>query len=249
MVRQNLTLFKHLIHRQAEKTKHYFQVARKTYQAFVNTHTGELRFAELDKEITSSKDWHPIVIQLRPAEGGAFEVLEKEGKESFDCAVLEAKAYAMLTKTMHILNQLSYHPKQGKNPFWILRHVAQIDMLLSEQEEGEKNLVHNAWHPVDRKRAEKLLLGRPPGTYLFRKSEYASELEDAINENRSHPVTCITLTYRNWEEKISEKTLLFSDGSWMVFNDNVKLKGPWYPTVKALIASFEKELDQPLYTT
>lgn len=246
LVRHNLTLFKHLIHRQAENRERYFQVARKSYKAFINVKTGELRFEELEEKPLTSREWCPLVIQLRPDGEGAFEVLEDEGKDSFNCGLLEPKAYALLTKTMHILNQLSYDPKHGKNPFWVLRHVAHIDFLLSEQEEGERSLIHSAWHSVDRNEAEALLLKMPPGTYLFRKDSFAGLLEDAINESRSQPISCITLTYREWEEQIAEKTLVYCDEQWMLYNDDPSLSGPRFSSIKELLASLGDALNRPL---
>jgi len=246
LVRHNLTLFKHLIHRQAEKTERYFQVARKAYQAFINIHTGELRFADLEKKFAASSDWLPIVIQLRPDDEGAFEVLQSEKESSFDCSKLEPRAYALLTKTIHILNQLSFDPKQGKNPFWILRHVAHIDFLLSAEEEGERNLIHNAWHSCNRQEAEYLLRDMAPGTYLFRKDEYASLLEDSINESRAKPVTCLTLTFRDWGEKICDKTLIYCEEKWMFYNDDLKLRGTRYESVKELLSTLGERLIRPL---
>ena len=66
-IRRNLALFKHLINRQAKKTKKYFRFAKKSYRAFVNRKTGELIFFELKKDKkVPSKDWTEIRIQLRP---------------------------------------------------------------------------------------------------------------------------------------------------------------------------------------
>lgn len=246
LVRANLTLFRHLIHRQAEQAERHFKVARKSYDAFVNVFTGELRFKDLEIDFQPSRDWCHILIQLRPDSEGAFEVLQPEHGEVFDCLTLKPEAYQQLSKTMRLLNQLSYDPKNGRNPFWILRHLAHIDFLLSHQEEGERNLIHNAWFECDREGAEKLLEKLAPGTYLFRKGAFASLLEDSINEERERPVTCITITYRDWEKKIGEKTLVHSDGEWIIFNDDINLRGPRYTSVKDLISSMGDLAIRPL---
>jgi hypothetical protein len=245
-VMRNLSLFKHLILRQAKKKDH-FRVAKKVYKGYVNRHTGELSFADFnEKKEYPSTDWKPILIQLRPEEEGAFEVLSEEEDASFDCQRLEKQAYAIFTKTLHILNQLSYDPKHGKNPFWVLRHLAQLDFVLSEELEGERNLVHSAWHLIDRSEAEQLLKNEPPGTYLFRKDDYATLLEEALNESFAEPVTCITLTYRGWEGKISERTLVFCDGKWILFNDDPTLSGPKFENVKDLLSTMSEEISKPL---
>lgn len=246
-VHKNLALFRHLIHRQAEKPNRFYQVAKKTYKAFVNCNTGEMRFEDLDKKRSYPKgEWKPILIQLRPSEEGAFEIISPENAEAFGCEDLKEEAYVLLTKTIHILNQLAYDPKQGKNPFWVLRHIAHVDFVLSEEEEGQRNLVHDAWHNIDREYAEYLLKWTEPGTYLLRKDEFAQILEDCLNETLPDPVTCITLTYRDWKEKISEKTLIFKDQKWLFYNNDPDLTGPNFDTVKELLATMEKELKRPL---
>jgi len=244
-VHQNLALFRHLIHRQAEKRSRFFRKAKKTYFAFVNCNTGEMAFADLDKERKFSKDWKPLTIKLRPTDEGAFEVIGADGL--FKCEELSKEAYRLFTKTMHILNQIAYDPRKGKNPFWVLRQVAHVDFILSEEEEGERNLIHRAFHNVDRVEAERLLERRAPGTYLFRKGEFAEILENELNKELSEPVVCITLTYRDWEEKVAEKTLVFDKGKWSFFNDDVELGGKSYGTVKELLSVMRKELGSPLF--
>ncbi|NGX36979.1 MAG: hypothetical protein K1000chlam2_00125 [Chlamydiae bacterium] len=247
-VRRNLALFKHLIHKQAEKTGRYFQVAKKSYRAYLNCETGELRFADLQKKHLSEGVWKTIVIQLRPDIEGAFEVYAEGNLESFDCEALQAGAYEVFSKTLHILNQLSYDPKHAKNPFWILRHIAHLDFFVTHEDEMKRNLVQEAWHSVDREYAEYLLTDEPPGTYLFRKGEFAQILEDNLNENREEPVICITLTYRDWEEKISERTLVFTEDHWVVFADDMMLSGKNFGSVRELFESMATQLSKPLLT-
>lgn len=246
LIRNNLTLFRHLIHRQAEKTEKHFKIARKAYEAFVNIHTGELCFKELDNEFTPSREWCHVLIQLRLDCKGAFELIQPEHKEVFNCFDFEPKAYVQLSKTMALLNQLSYDPKNGHNPFWILRHMAHIDFLLSYQEEGKMNFIHDAWYACNRLEAEKLLKNLPVGTFLFRKGSSASLLEDLINQTRKSPVSCINITFRSDEKKIGEKILVYCDGKWIVFDDDIKLQGPHFSTLKKLIDSLGTLASQPL---
>lgn len=246
-VRRNLELFRHLIHRQAEKANRFFQVAKKTYKAYVNCHTGQLRFSDLEKKKKPlGKDWKPILIQLRPNEEGAFEVVSGDNKEVFDCKQLDEEAYSLLTKTIHILNQLSYDPKQGKNPFWILRHISHLEFVLSEEEEGQRNLIHDCWHDINREEAEYILADKNPGTYLFRKDEFAQILEDTLNEEVAEPVVCITLTFCDWEGKICDRTLVYQDVRWQFYNDDPDLCGARYDNVKDLLHTMRDELTNPL---
>jgi len=246
-VHRNLLLFRHLIHRNAEKMNRFFRRAKKTYLAYVNCKTGEMRFEDSGKKSSMSKEWKPIVIQLRPSEGGgAFEVEAPDTLGEFPCQDFSKEAYALFTKTMHILNQIAYDPKHKKNPFFILRQVAHVDFVFSEEEEGRRNFVHEAWHNVDRLEAEHLLKREKPGTYLFRKDEFAKNLEDSFNEEVTDPISCITLSYRDFEDKICEKTLVFKAGKWLFYNDDVDLKEECFDTVKELLATMEEQLNAPL---
>ena len=246
-VRRNIELFRHLIHRQAGKAKRFFQTARKTYKGYVNCKTGQFRFSELEKNEVLSKEWKPIVIQLRPSEEGAFEVITPDQEDQFDCSQFDEKSYALLTKTLHVLNQLAYDPKHGKNPFWVLKHIAVLDLGTAEEDESERNFIHEAWHQVDRFNAEYLLSKREVGTYLFRKDEFAQILEDILNENRTTPITCITLTFRDWDKKIGEKTLVYKENQWLFFNDDTTLSGKTYPSVRDLLASLGNIIKKPLF--
>ena len=100
-----------------------------------------------------------------------------EDDSSFDCSQLEKKAYEVFAQTLQTLNQLSYDQKHSRNPFWILRQICQIDFMMTEEEEGQRNLIEDAWYDINREYAEYLLKDLAPGTFLFRKDEYASYLK------------------------------------------------------------------------
>lgn len=247
-VRQNIELFKQLINRQGQKGEEVFQAAKKGYKAFINRKTGELRFSELNEKTGLSEDWKAVVIQVHPKEeAGVFEVVAVDEKGTFDISQLGKEAYSLLAETFRVLNQLAYDPQHRKDLFWVLRQIAILDFVISEEEEGERNLIHDAWYSVDRIEAEKLLSGTEVGTYLFRKDEYAKDLEDTLNQTFPYPVTCITLTYCDENEKISEKTLVYAEGTWRFYDDDTTLSGQSYENVKALLATQGKKLKFPLY--
>lgn len=245
-VQRNLTLFRHIMHRQSEKRSRFFHKAKKTYRAFVSCDTGELFFQDLFKDTLPPEHCRSIVIQLRPDQSGAFEVVSPEHGEYFECEGFSKEAYALFTKTLHILNQISYDPTKQNNPFWVLRQVAHLEFLLPEQAEGRRNLVYEAWHAVNRLQAEKLLKNSPPGTYLFRKGEFCVLFENELNESLSEPIECITLTYRSFQDKICEKTLVCKNGKWRFYNDDIDFDQPGYDSVKLLLDSMKEELSEPL---
>jgi hypothetical protein len=246
-VHKNIALFRHLILKQIEKRKEeFYQIANKAYRAFVNCKTGELSFPDLEKKRIFSSEWKPIIIQLHPNGMGAFEIIAPEKEEVFGCEDFSKKAYALFTKTIHILNQIVYDPKQGNNPFWVLRQLANIEFLLSEEEEGKRNFIHEAWHQVDREEAEQLLMHAPIGTYLFRKDPFAELLEDQLNEEGTEPVLCLTLSYRIDEDKIAEKTLVLKAGKWRFFDDDIDLSSKGFDTVTQLVQTLASEVKFPV---
>lgn len=246
-VRRNIEMFRQLVHRQGQKREQLLQSIEKGYKAYINCKTGELRFAELQKGQYPAEEWKAIIIKLHPNKEGAFEVIGVDGESSFDLSHLNAIARALLIHTFRTLNELAYHPRHVRDAFWIMRQIANIDFILSDQEEGERNLVHDAWYNVDRLEAEKLLSGKQFGTYLFRKDDFAKDLEDSINEESSVPVTCITLTYTDKDQKISEKTLVYKDCKWLFYDDDPTLSGPGFETVRELLDNKARMLQEPLY--
>lgn len=245
-VRQNIELFKRLVQRQSKARAKFIQAAEKGYKAYINCQTGDLKFPDLDKGQYPQDQWKAIVIQLHPQKEGAFEVAGSDEEGVFDLSKLSSDAYTMLAQTLCTLNQLAYDPKHARDLFWILRQLAVVDCMLSEQDEGERNLVHAAWYNVDRVKAEALLSNEEMGTYLFRKDEYARDLEEALNKTFPFPITCITLTFCSYEGKISEETLVYREGKWLFYDDDPTLSGDGYENVKELLAAQGDRLTRPL---
>jgi len=249
-VRRNIALFKHLVDHQAVQEKaRFYQLAGKAYKAFLNCKSGELRFFDLEKQDLPKGEWKSIQILFQPSKGeGAFSVSSEE-KGSFSCEELNPGAYALFTKTLHILNQICYDPKQEGNPFWVLRQITDLDFELTKEEEGKQNLLQEAWHDINREEAEKLLQKHPMGTYLFRKGQFAQSLELVLNRNFPVPIRCFTLTLSDWGGRISERTLIWKDEQWLFYNDDPTLSGPAFGTTQELLATLGDQLQKPLFAT
>lgn len=213
-VRRNIELFRQLVHRQGQKREVLIENIKKGYKAYLNCQTGELRFTRPK----GHEEWKSVILLLHPGKEGAFEVASEGKNPAFDLSELTPDAEKLFSKTVKTLNELAYHPKHARDAFWILRQIASVDFVISDQEEGVRNLVHDAWYNVDRVEAENLLGGKPFGTYLFRKDEFAQDLEDSLNESSSSPVTCITMTYTEKKGKILRKRLFIKreSGSFMM---------------------------------
>lgn len=247
VVRNNIALFQHLIKRFLKKRKLQYLTAKKAYKAFLNCKTGQLKFADLEEIKQLSNEWKPVIIQLHSIENeeGVFEVVAVKDPKEFPYKDLNAEAHMRLARTIHILNQISFDPKRGKNLDLILRRIAQLSFEFIELEEHQKNIIYEAWHNVDRIEAENLLKNSSVGTYLFRKDIFAQTLEEELNKKFSEPVICITLTFKELEEKVSDKTLVYKNGIWLIYNDDPTLEGRVFSTVKDII-SIMKNVKKPL---
>lgn len=251
IVRHNIELFKKLILRQLEKNDKQIKILKKAYVAYINKKTGEIRFADLEKAPLKEKDWKVIHFRMRlpeHPEEGIFEIGEGVDQDQiFEYAELGALAYQALAETVKTLNMLAYPSAKLKNVERIFQEFSELEIESSEEKRERSDLVHEAWHQVDRIQGEKLLADLPVGTYLFRKDKYAATLEARLNAHNSHPIKCITLTYSEWDGKISEKTLVCKAGHWLVYNDDLELRGPTYPTIESLLESLDEVLSKPLF--
>jgi hypothetical protein len=231
VVRHNVELFRTLVKKRMEKKAKQLQALTKSCHAFIHRQTGEMRFEELEEGALSGKEWKKIDLYLKD---GEFEV--GDGQERFDVVDLNLAAFRALAETVKTLNVLA-HP-QAHNPKRLFQEISELEL---EETQSKKELIHDAWHQVDRVGAEKLLARRPVGTYLFRQDDFAADLEEQLHAK------CITLTYSEWDGKISEKILVCKDGQWRFFNDNLDCLGSAYPSVESLLQTMGSLLREPLY--
>ncbi len=252
VVRHNIELFKLLVRKQIEKNEKLILMMKKSYDAVIHRKTGEIRFVELDNEHTAGKDWKVIRIRMHipeHLEEGFFEISEGGAKElSFEMGDLGPDALHALSETVKTLNQLAYPAAKLKNAERIFQELSELEIESGIEKKKKRDLIHEAWHQVDRIQAEKLLNDCPVGTYLFRKDEFASLLEAELNaQHPDHPIKCITLTYSEWDGKITEKTPVLNEGKWYLYNDDLQLGGPSYPSIESLLKTMNNVLTQPLY--
>lgn len=251
-VRHNIELFKKLVRKQMGKKEKLVHIIKKSYVAFINRITGEIRFAELDEEIVKGTDWKAISIRMRipeHREEGVFEILEGDNKEEqFDTTDLNPIAYRALAETVKTLNRLAFPSSKLKNVERIFQELSELEIEPNSEKKTSRDLIHDAWHQLDRIEAEKVLNDYPIGTYLFRKDEFAALLEAELNAKHSdHYIKCITLTYSEWDGKVSEKTLVLKDHHWQFYNDNLEIDGHAYPSIESLLKTMDEILRDPLY--
>lgn len=238
-VKRNLALFKHLVQKVERFKMPFHQAAEKTYKAYLHKKTGAILFEEMiEQQGSLSGEWKDIEIEIAPAQEEPFCIYEKDTGKSFAYKDLTTQAQAVVAKTIHILNELCHDVKKENTHFWILRQVSKLDLELFDEEGGKKSLIKAAWFQGTREEAEKKLMVRPRGTYLFRKGAFATALEENLNRNFSMPISCFSLTYSIGENGISEKIVVNKDGAWLIYNDDPNLSGPSFPTVEELLANW-----------
>lgn len=253
IIRHNIELFKKLVLKQMMKQEKLQQTASKTYAAFINRKTGEIRFADLEKEKASSSgsEWKAINVRVRIPEfieEGIIEIIDGDREEnSFFTQDLDPLAYRALAETIKTLNVLARPSAKLKNVERIFQELSELEIEPSFEKREKKDLIHESWHQVDRLGAETLLSGLPVGTFLFRKDEAAIALEAQLNALRRRPIKCVTLTFSEWEDKFTDKTIVFTDDGCLFYNDDLTLSGTTYPTISALLETMDDFLARPLY--
>lgn len=255
-VRQNIELFKKLIARRSQKAA-TTSIKEQIYTAFINRTTGAMHFPELDVDeppgsgetFLNSKIWKAIEIRIKKheKEEGIFEVAEEETNwRCFRCDDMEPPAYKVLVETMNTLNLVSKKFQAQLQMGKMVRELTALEIESIAAVLSGKDIIHEAWHQVDRIEAEKLLSDQIEGTFLFRKDSYAYVLEEQLKEQYQINIKCVTLTFLEEEGKVTDKTLVAKDGNWLIYDDDPNLSGPSYPTIYGLLEKIKHILKAPL---
>lgn len=249
-IRKNILLFKELLRLHLMESGP--ELDQDIYEAFIHRKTGEIQFPEIssDESLFSEKEWKPILVQIHPLypqEEGVFEVVEAHGSaELFHVNDLLPAAYKIVAETMKTLNRLSTFLPQQEGVEGLIQEFIELDIESPTPTTEKRDLVHEAWHQTDRLGAEAILKDAPVGTFLFRKDQYAALLEKKLIEEHKHRIKCITVTYKEGEGKISEKTLVTSDHKWQVYNDDPSLSNAPFVSIYSLMDTMKEQLKMPL---
>lgn len=235
-VGKNIALFKKAAEKLIDqKRESSFQ--DRGLKGFVNSVTGEIYFGERSDE--SSDKWKPISLFI--GEEGDFLVIGID-ESQFAIRDFFPSAYRSMIETVRILN-VTLQLIQGRfNPELLLKQLDLMEIAIS------KDIVHDAWHQIDRIEAEKILVKEIPGSYLFRKDEFAALLEDQLLLRHQMLIKCITLSYLDRNSKVVEKTVVRKENRWLFYNDDPSLNGPLFPDIFALLESLGDELKLALLT-
>ncbi len=234
-VGKNIELFKRAIEKLGVQNQVRPGFEKTGLHGFVNCVTGEICF-EPQVQTTSEK-WKPIYLYV--SEEGDFLVIGVD-EAQFSLDDFFPSAYSSMIETVRILNYV----------LQLLQGRADVDLLLKQLSGLEiaisKDIIHDAWHQVDRIGAERLLEKQVSGTYLFRKDEYAAILEDQLMVQHKMPIKCLTLSYIDKKSRVVDLTVVKKEDRWLYYDDDPSLTGPLFPDVVALLDSRGSDLNLAL---
>ena len=247
-VRRNIEIFKIILKRASHSTQQT-EKHSEDFRAFVHRLNGEVRFVDLSSEPIDSKDWVVISFHFSlPKKDGDLASFEVSGSEyslfSWDGFCPEALSILKETvKTIQLMAKFLPYIQSLNATF---RELSQVNLDSFLDEIPTKDLIHEAWCQVTRQECERLLKQKPSGAFLFRQDEFASILESQLTRSHKRPTKCITLTYLDAKRRVVDFTLVKRKGGWIVYNDDPRLRGEIYPTVKSLLSSFDSALTVPI---
>jgi len=252
-VRHNVALFKQLLEKVdtvSPKPSSLEATGVKTFHAFVHRMTGDLAFPELaqEKKLLHDKTWKPMTLSLIVEEKETTFEVEEEGKipSAFRYDDLFPAARRILAETIHVLNTVAKQVGEPKSLDLLCKKIAQLSIEELSFSIPGKDIVHEAWHQLDRIETEKLLLTQPVGTFLFRKGEYTATLSEELQQKHPEEIRCFTLSYLEPEDKIVDLTIVKKGDRWFIYNDDPSLPEPSYPSIQGLLESLKAVLKLPL---
>jgi len=215
----------------------------RNYAAFLNKHTGALRFIlSWDRELylRDKSDWIQIDLVAEDQE----ETIRFHVKRPKD---LQPLVEEILSEMLSILNELASLYAIGKESSSekdLLEHLSEIEF-----EQGEESIEKMpGWvGKLRRLQAEKKLIDHPPGSYLIRYVDdgVAEELS-AINQMK---VKTYVVTFVEPEGKISDILLLNTERGWTICRDESDLRSSLYkfhPTLLGLLSSIKDKVVTPI---
>jgi hypothetical protein len=231
-VRRNLHLFKQIVHRSKKAENERY----KTFSGFVHRQSGAMVFY-YGKDL-SDREWKAIDISIDLDHHAVFAYEKGKNEKIFECGDLTPLAYRVMSETLHILDKLSHEA-------FDLKELSYFELDPSIEATESHDLIHEAWHQVDRKETEKLLANQAIGAYLFRKDEYAAILEQELTTAHKTPIRCVTLSYVDAKRVVRDCTLVKFCTDWQIYQDP-RLSALAYSSIKSLIEAFEPQLGKPL---
>jgi hypothetical protein len=241
---------------EAKREKRGAALIEKSYKAFLNRKTGKLLFADDFKDQIDflSHDWKELSIDY------AFDPLtesfhaiayeSEDASEAFQLSGLSPVAVGVIKSTIHTLNKLSSLVRgTGSDLITKIKALCKLQMDVGSIEK-DKSILISAWHSLDRVGAEKMLQGKPDGTFLFREDYFAKLLSAQLTQQYGKEVKCVTLTLLEPENKVSDFTFVHLDHLWRWYDDALFCNVTGFKQIEDLLNTcFKDRAKHPLYHT
>lgn len=231
------------------------------YQAIINKKTGDIRFIEYFKELDEiyrrlkeegldEEDWKIVrlTVDEREQEKKQSFSMKEEDDEDLKEEDLEPLAKRVAHETLQVLNQKGEEIK--KRPRTGRLENAVLDDLSSLHEEHKGPIEESeAWMGhISRQDVEVLLIGKSPGTFLFRKGDATTDaIEKRLSEEEGKPLHCYVLTLVEENDKFTDFLILEKEGCWMIYHDipELQLEEKGYPTIPDLLDHLKEKAKYP----
>jgi len=220
---------------------------QRKYKALVNRSTGKIRFAQKMSAfephisgITGRKDEPGDLLEIyltvsKGENGGHFEALNKQG-QPIKRGDITPYAQRVLNEMVTILNAKAKFFKRDLGEMLIEEVI--LDDLSSIQLTPQEVQIEDlpGWMgSLNRIDAEKILSGRPLGTYLFRFGDEIALLSTFhFAEENFLSVYPYLITVVEEDDKISDILLLQTNKGWVCYHDDPDLKDPSYQFFSSL---------------
>ncbi len=251
VVRKNVEIFKIILKRVSQLYETGSKADKTTQSVLVFLHRmrGEIRFFDHYAETLDPGEWTCVRFQFSPSDLSqeSFSLdISNVNEKHFCWEDLQPEAFSNLKETINTIRFISKFLPKLKNFSAVLKEfsLTNVDTLFTPS--PTQDIVHEAWHDLTRNECEALLLSRPKGTFLFRKDEFATVLEEQLSFTHKQKIRCITLSYHAPKNKVSDLTLVQNRKEWLVYNDDPALEEEGYPTLNSLLDSLRGVLGTPL---
>lgn len=250
-VRGNILALQNAIQQLLDKMEAVPAAAKHECPCFVHRSEGTLSF----EASNNKEEWKPVVLEFNFStdfkEGLVFSIYEKSKKRTeFKWKDINPEALSVLSETFHKLNRISRHLLSYiREPIVLAEALSELECHPGIEKLNGKDLVHEAWHQLDRIAAEKVLKKEEPGVFLFRKDMYAQILEEQLRKTHQCSLSCYTITSVDENHKISDYTIILKDNRWLVYDDDPSLQGSVYSDIYSLLESGYGMFLKPLLHT
>lgn len=247
-VRKNIELFKLILKKMNQKNTHDSSNCEMVVLGFFNKDNGEVQFSELTSANLDNTLWQPLEFKFElhgsSLKYSSCKITKPEGVSNIsDCS---EQAKQILDQTLKNLTiALKILPKKNSVND-VIFEFSKINVDITNKSTRPVDVIYESWHQISRLACEEILSRYSPGTYLFRKDEFADILEKQLCNSHETTIKCVTLSYLNLNSQVCEMTLVRTHDGWLIYNDDPMLNEPLYPDIDTFLDNMKGVLKNPL---